>query len=451
MISPNNIRHNRMAISLLTMLSVIAYFIVYYLDTHIASCLGSLEYGGFKVKLRVIHNIVHCMILGQDGILINYMSIYKKEHNTILFNGFTRWLFVSIGLRISLLWLCCMMAIGAGYWFNQPSWMQWGIWLAFSPFILLLYFSDKYFLHLKKYYIAYLPRNILHPLLLMVFLWLLPQYLTTTSILMAYGFIYVAIATILFLFMLLQSPIPYSAYSYTPTYHKIWWRESWYYWTSIVILQTSRSLNIFLLDYLGNDARDVGYYSAILTVVLVLITFTKSLDNYLKPWISSHCHDHEVFFPILVYCNTIRCIIVSGLCSMVVLFAPWIMSNFGNDFVDYSNALQALMILYSLYTLGQPNLDLLSFSGNNQDTSKIMIAKLLSMLLLTILLVPHMGLWGCIWADGITSIMSILIATIRCQHHLGFTGWLLFIGEKKNVGLSSNPKKRSQAFRNKSK
>ena len=411
----------------LTSLSIISYFVTYYADAHIASLVGSYAFGGIKIKLRVLHNLVHVLLLGQDGVLLRYMSTYAHHEDDTLLAGFSRWIMRSVITRCIFIIVCCLCAMLWGYMYYDDVALDWGAWLLFIVPIIMICFFDRYFLYLKKYYLSFTPRALLQPILLLMILYAIPN-ISSHAILMAYGGTYALVAGALMLyFLFIRPPMHTSA----PTMHAKWWANAWFYWSSMIIIQTSRSLNLFLLDWLGNDGREVGYYSAILTITLGLYVFTKSLENYVKPWISRYYKEPKMIIPILCECNIMRYVLVITLCIIILIAAPWIMGTFGDEFIPYAHALRALMFMYSIYTLGQPNFDLLNFSGHTHISSGIMVFKLILMLLLAIILIPSMGLWGCLWADGLTSMLAVVLASLYCINHLGFHGWVLLYHEKK--------------------
>lgn len=395
---------------------------LYFLDVYIANILNPESFGNIKVKLRVLHSAVHILLLGQDGIMLIYLQRYRLI--PIQQYSFIRWLTTTLRFRMLSVWFICLCAVICGYY--TPSYygkdlITWGVWMSFAPIILLLSIIDRYFLYLKKYYASYLPRNTIQPILYFLLISTL-YHPSEHTLLMLYGF-----TVLIICIQRLMSFMPY--YSATePTqyeYQREWTHQSWHYWTSVIIIQTSRTVNLSLLDMLSINQNEVGYFSAMLTITLSLYVLTKSVENYLKPWITTYAEDPEKLLAVLKHCNRIRFTQVFLIWSITMIFANTIMLQFGPGYAHYDNALRTLITCYSLYTAGQPHLDLLNFNGYSHDTSKIMVLKFIFMVILAILLIPHYGLWGCLWADGLTSVAAIALATARCKYRLGLHCWQL--------------------------
>ena len=404
----------------LILLSVISYFLIYYIETNIAHTLGARSYGDYSFKLRILYMLSHILMLGQDGAMMVYLAKYTIDQNLQALAGFIHWLTKTILIRIVLiLMISCVMIICSYY--SSLGIYNWGQYLLFIPCIVLSAFLDRYFLYKKKYYIAYVPRNIIHPILFLGLIFL-TQNMTTGLLIILYGCsLSIICVGLLSLYLYYTEPVGQAM----PAYHKQWWLYAWHYGLSIIIVQTSRSANFFLLGLLAADQKEVGYYAAILKIVIALYIFTKPIDTYLKPWITSHHNNKKDFLEKLSYCNIIRWTEVIILWSIIVIFAEQILQYFGNDFVQYTAALRSLMTVYSIYTLGQSNIELLYFSDYANECSRIMVLKFILMIILSIILIPFIGLWGCLISDGCTSVLTVIIASMRCKHYFGFSGWYI--------------------------
>lgn len=409
-----------LTVSTLTLLSIFSYFLLYGLDVWVANLLGPILYGNVKIKIRIIHNLVHFLLLGQDGIILIYLRRYQDNKNKLV--SFIQWIHKTVLLRSLLVCCLCLCFLMAYFYTKNQFYLDWSWWLVFAPFILILALLDRFFLYLRMYHASFLPRNIIHPLMYAIFLWVF-AVVNPDAVLFGYG-----LTLMLLCVQRLYAYRKHIVAFYADTesfYDKEWVIQSWHYFTSVIILQTSRSLNLYLLDVFGYDSREVGYFAAILTIIFSLYTLTKSVEQYLKPWVTEYGVDNHQLINILKKCNRVRFVQVAVLWCLVWVFADKILLQFGSGYVQYVYALRVLMSCYSIYTLGQANFDLLNFSGNAYDTSRIMIAKLCVMLIMAMYLIPRYGLWGCVLSDGITNVLALVCATYYCKRRLNFHGWLL--------------------------
>lgn len=389
-----------------------AYVLVYVIEIKMAGLLGVLDYGQVRVALRLMHNLVHILLFGQDGITLLFMGRYQASPEQQA--GFLRWLVRSLSVRMLLLWL-----ITLGLWCFQGDFAEYehiSSWLGYVPFVMALHVVDRFFLYQKRYWMSYLPRNVFQPLMLLLILMLFPSS-DWRVVLHQYGGVCIAIS-------LWQCMMCYRFLRPSTSYvqHRMqWWRHAWQYWGSVVVIQSSRSLNLLLLAALGSVPEEVGYFSAILAVILVLQFVSKPIDHFFKPWISRE-HRSDLL-EVLTRCNRVRWSLVGGLWLGVMLGAELILSYFGPDFVPYAQALRFGMTCYTVYAMGYPALELLNFTGHTHLSAACMLVKLLLMLGMSVVLIPYLGIWGCLYADGLTNVLVVLMASWWSLRRLEINIW----------------------------
>ena len=65
---------------LITVLSIISFNIIFFIESYISSQVGVTDFGQYKFVIKAIHFISHIMILGQDYALFYYISRYLKQN-----------------------------------------------------------------------------------------------------------------------------------------------------------------------------------------------------------------------------------------------------------------------------------------------------------------------------------------------------------------------------------
>ncbi len=396
-----------------------AYFIIslisWYLSVQSTAAVsrwlgGAAVYGDFSKALRLSHFLVHLFVMGQEAIILMFLAKYhptKPNH----VSGLIRWIAKSTLLKSIV--LLALIKVGLAFYLEWPFYyISKYVYISFiaMPFIVISGIYERFFLFLQKFFISFLPRGIYHPLIFMLVLYLLPDTVEKqpTNALHVYTFAFVLISCI----SAIHGYFSGIKINNTPDYSDklIWVQSGWLYTLSTLIIKGTPSMAIFLLERYGSNEKSVGFFSAIAALNHGYHLLTKPFDSYLKPSIAKlyHQNDSETLQMKINQVNKVRWIILSILTLTLILFGPKLLALYGTEYPQYYPALAIAATLSFLQYLGQPAHEILNYTGNQAVLSRIMTLQLVSIGILGKTLIPMIGLYGAVIAQGIPCLVCVI-------------------------------------------
>tara|TARA_Y200000002_G_scaffold189472_1_gene156366 strand:- start:14793 stop:16073 length:1281 start_codon:yes stop_codon:yes gene_type:complete len=408
---------------LITVLSVISFNIIFFIESYISSQVGVADFGQYKFVIKAIHFISHIMILGQDYALFYYISRYLKQNLLNDLNGYVRWVFRSLMNRSLVLMALSYLCFHYSYIDNSLM-----IGVIMIPIICVDTILNKYLLFNKAYLFSFAPRAVIQSLsftLMILGLSFFNTPLTTINIVVCYGASFVCCCSI-YLAMISKFPIPRAKPRQTDRLQ--WINDGFHFTLSTFVITLSRSIIYFFVQYYAlwapagslilSDAT-LGFYGAITTITFAYHLGTKSMESYLKPRITRHLEMNQLdeLQMDLKHVNRFRYLIVWSITLIIVMYPEMILLRFGSIYLTIIPDLVLCTICYHIYTICQPALDYMIFGGQQRIVSRILQVKLVAICLLSYLLIPRIGLTGAVIADAIPAALSALAAALWVWRH----------------------------------
>lgn len=420
---------------ILTAFSVLAAFFTYFVDAWIGQHLGPETYGDFKVILRFFHLLGHIGLLGQDLICVMLGSRYSKDGQWGCFRGLLTWI-TRVYLKRSLIFYGTLFLLVIIYQYRSdifhgmlihmthPGFNQSFLFLlCVLPCLWASSLFEKYFVYKRYFYYAITPRMLLLPAVMWVGGTLFISSWTLNAAVTVYG--------VSFMVLMLIGLGMYGACREKVTERAVfkineWWRISLQFYATTLVITSGRSLTLFLLELLGQDEKSVGYFAATSSIIVIFHLMVKPLESFLRPYVSSLLHDDRTqFHQVLVACNRLRyalCIIYFA----VLMFAPsFILSFYGQAFKPALSPMLLMAFCFLIYTLGQPNLDVLSFGGFQKESMWCVWGQIFLSICLSVALMPAYGVWGAVIADGVSMALLVIVASILAQKKCGIHTWFV--------------------------
>ncbi len=432
MVVENRVYHKVMS---LTLLSVLAAFFTYQVDAWVGKNLGAVVYGDFKVVVRVFHLVGHIGLLGQDTMMIMQASQYNKKKEWALFRGLFVWIQRTYTWRM-LAFYGVLLAVKCVYDFNpkffyhllnsldHPGFSHSMIFiLSAVPFLVAATLFEKFFIFRRFFYLALAPKSFFLPLIYLFYAYIFSIDWNLETAVHLYGYAFITIA-------LFDAVVYWRLKLPTNKSHviksKSWWHISLQFYSTSLLVTSGRSVTLFLLEFLGVDEAAVGYFAAISAIIAIFHLIVKPVESFLRPYISQLLQDEpKDFRHILARCNVIRYGLCSVLYAIILLSPSFILSFYGKTFLPAVKPLLFAATCFYIYTLGQPNIDLLSYAGYQKDSMQCVWGQLICSVFLAVVLIPKIGIWGAVLADGLTMILLVVLAGIIAKKRLGRQAWFV--------------------------
>jgi O-antigen/teichoic acid export membrane protein len=374
-------------------------------------------FGDFSKALRLSHFLVHLFVMGQEAIILMFLAKYHPSKPNHV-SGLIRWIAKSTLLKSIALF--ALIKIGLAFYLQWPFYYiskYVYISLIAMPFVVISGIYERFFLFLQKFFISFLPRGIYHPLLFMLILYLLPDSVEKRpdNALYVYTFAFMIISCI----SAIHGYFSGIAINDTPDYsdQHIWTQSGWLYTLSTLIIKGTPSMAIFLLERYGSNEKSVGFFAAIAALNYGYHLLTKPFDSYLKPSIAKlyHQNDLATLQMKINQVNKVRWIILSILTLTLILFGPKLLARYGTEYPQYYPALAVAAILSFLQYLGQPAHEILNYTGNQAVLSRIMTLQLVSIGILGKTLIPMIGLYGAVIAQGLPCLVCVIYSAYQLR------------------------------------
>jgi len=161
------------------------------------------------------------------------------------------------------------------------------------------------------------------------------------------------------------------------------------------------SLDLMLLELLGPSEAEVGYYSAVLTIIGMVWLLPDAPLRPIKPKIntlSGSAADRQVLQRMIRQAVLFNLVTVTTVTTVIVVFGDTLLSHFGPDYIQAYDALLIGVAAAAVASITRAGPVLLLFSDNEQTQLKITVFELSVMLCVGAVLAPSLGMVGVAWA-----------------------------------------------------
>lgn len=425
-------------------ISLIAWCLTNEATAHASRWLNNqIAFGEFSISLRITHNLAHLFVMGQEATLLMYLSKYHA--NPEKKSGLIYWIAQSTLVKtvILIITVSCTLAIASFYpeeynsfyitlpilntSLNMPSQQLLTIFFA-MPFIVISGIFERFFLFLKRFFSAFLPRGVYQPILFSTLLYCLPQNMTPNVI----------SALIIYCVSFIMSSIIYALFSYYSGFSisakkdlsdkKTWHASGLLYTLSTLIIKGTPSLSLFFLKQLGPVENVVGFYAAIATLNYGFHLLTKPFDSYLKPSIATLYHQGQIqeLQDKINQINKLRWLIILTLTLTLAIAGHYLLGRYGEDFPLYYSGLVIASVLSCCQYLGQLAHETLNYTNNQSTLSKIMLFQLILIALCAKILIPKFGLIGAIISQGLPCALCTFLSAYMLRKKTGLKVYFAF-------------------------
>ena len=181
---------------------------------------------------------------------------------------------------------------------------------------------------------------------------------------------------------------------------------------SVLMMITSRRLNIFLLNFLRTDG-DVGLFSSVFVIISAVVIFIPNTFSFAAFPVYSHLASTSRDSLIKSYEMSFKLLVVLSIpitVSFFLLANKFILLIFGNDFTRALGTMQIMSLSLMFRFLNLLFRSILT-SINKQTYELIGVS--ISLLLSAVLGYLFISLWGC-WGAGLTLfVVEVFIFTVK--------------------------------------
>ncbi|MCH9613360.1 MAG: hypothetical protein SP1CHLAM54_03590 [Chlamydiia bacterium] len=412
---------------------ILSYLANYTLNVYLARLLPPPIYGDIAVVLLILALLVPLAVFGTEISLVRYLPKYLANEDYGHAAGFIRWTFKMIGIMtLIILATGGLLIYGTAYMQQLNESKLHDVHLVYLSFWLIpLYALNILFSNIllvfNRHYIATMSKGFtLFGLMIgAIFLFLRFKGYTSESgmeliIVSCVGL--ACILSILFQSLFIYKVFPKEVIHAKPHYHKKeWFRSSFFVMGTTLVFSGMSAVQIILLEILGTYEADVGFFASLIVISSMILMLGGAVNMLLNPRISSLVTHHSSSH-LQKMLNVLNCgKMIPGIILFVLIYfyGDFLLWIFGKDFTNSHSALCTLAAFY-LFGLAFNSVPaLLNFSHHQKTGFVISAAQLLYLILMNIILVPHFGLNGAIFALGSSIVLSSLAGAFFVKRYLG--------------------------------
>jgi O-antigen/teichoic acid export membrane protein len=191
------------------------------------------------------------------------------------------------------------------------------------------------------------------------------------------------------------------------------------------LIQTGMGqVGLFMIELILLDETQVGYYGAATTTVFVILLASTAAAGVLTPLIAGALSEGPEAIRDL-HTRGFRILLTIAVPAAValLLFAPAVLSLFGQGFVAASRTLMILAVGYLVSVVLGLSSTWLQFAGKARQVTWVMVGALVLNIVLCVPLIARFGIDGAALSSAVALIWSALLLAVMMRRHVGVSPW----------------------------
>lgn len=401
---------------------IIGALITFSLQVYIARLLGPKQFGTYSYVFSWILILSLFSSFGFEHLQVRYTASYKAKEqiNKLLSLIRAGHLFVfSLGIFVAFLTTIIVYIIGEDVSKSVSATFLWGALII--PILAIINSNNGILRGLKKQLYVSVLFEVLRPLLLLISVFILVQYISEISAKMIMG---LTLCSLLLIYILSMYWVITNRNNIATNQQNTTQRTikkevlSSLKWSKIAVpfilfagvVQIEKNIDILMLGSLGN-MESSGIYAVATKITTIMLLLTITLNTVAAPIFS------ELYsLGKLIELRRLVSIVakISSTVSFVILLVIYfygeeIISIFGSEFREGVTVLKILVVAQFIKTLAGPVLMISIMTGHQKMALKVIATGALIHVILNAILIPH---WGIIGAAASASISIIFWCTL---------------------------------------
>jgi O-antigen/teichoic acid export membrane protein len=376
----------------------------------LARILGATGYGIYAYAVTWLGFLTIPTTLGLDQVLLRFVAAYKETQGWATLKGLLRF---SLLLGLVAAGVTTLFSISIVALFSKADWdfrTTMCITLALLPIVVLAQLRMSTLRGLDYPIVAQVPENIVYPGLLFMFVFvaslLMKSSLTVTQIAIANAGAWIGAFLTGTFFLVRRMPNPVNACK--PIYERGQWIAMV---PALIFIGGAYHLlsrgDVLVLGAIGSS-RDVGIY-AVISRGAELMLFIYDAITLAGASLFSSIYvtgDHEELQRFTTLATKTIFWISLPMYFVLIWIAPWFLSIFGAEFVEGTVLMRFLLTTFFISGLTGFVHVMLYMAGHQLDVAVIMGIGAVINIVLSLTLIPYLGMTGAAVASG-TSIIFL--------------------------------------------
>lgn len=421
-------RRDDVFLGLYFLLSLFSWRLTVFAAAVASQHLGTELFGVFSVSIRAAHNFAHIFVMGQEAIILMFLSTYKTQPDKQ--SGLIAWIIHTMIIKSCILFF----VVAAAYLFHSSflfSWFSLNMWMGLLaiPFIVASGIYERFFLFMKQFFVSFIPRGIYQPIIFIALLNLsivLKTPINATSVIILYAASYLLCACTSAIYGYFSGF--YLSKTKDQSEKTKWHASGLFYTFSTLIIKATPAIPLFFLKYFDISATATGYYSAIINLTYGYHLLTKPFDSYLKPSVAILFAEKKIeeLQNEIHKINKIRWFIIISFSIILIFYGERLLADFGAETASAYIPLTILSLFFMAQYLGQPAHEILNYTGYQKNLSTIMAWQGFSIAILSAYLIPKYGILGAAISQGAPSALATMYSAHILKRKTSLKLYFLF-------------------------
>ncbi|WP_299491405.1 polysaccharide biosynthesis C-terminal domain-containing protein [uncultured Shewanella sp.] len=409
--------------------SIIGFFLTLFYNIVLSRMMSPKSYGNFKTAETFIGLAQMTVLLGGNFATFSVFPKLIQNNRDVMVWEYLRF-YMLIGVIVSF----CVGGVILFIEYEQTDGLKHyhPILLAVFaiPFAAALRLLRDTALIKKRLIVAYIPKQCIYPLLILLALsifYSLNIELTSNVAMVIVVLSYVLLTVIVFSIMNLKESEPKIQQDRKHVFHRHWLNYAFPMMFVFVLNMLMSQMCIYVLEIFGRDGQ-IGYFAACFTIVQIFIVVQSSVAGIIQPHMSTAHESGLAQMSKLNGQGVRQLFFISFLLSgMILLFGKPLLTLFGKGYSDYYLSLVIMVLAYFLQSVFFLQQAWLRHSGFAKPALYGALSAVIINVLLLILSIPIYGVLGVALSVLVSFIFMLLINTVLMKKYLGFYGWALHL------------------------
>lgn len=407
--------------SAILLITTVGFFLNYSLNVYLARTFSPEVYGDFFITMRILIIVLPLSLLGTSSASNRFLSQYHTK-DLPRFLGFYRWTLTIFKISTLSVWIIAVLMLISVIVltdykitvFEDYHLATFAFWIV--PLIALSTLQSAFLQSIQSYKKSII-LSLLYPVVMITGLFLLHYLIPTLNyfhllVLVGLSYMVIILAQRLYITKNIKKIVTEAKPDFSPK--KQWLRISLGMMLNSFIGLCLANVYLLMLELVGHNENEIGYFSAIFTISGILMIIGASVNYIINPLISPLLDQKKMseLFKLLLKAFYIELILGSIVLTILILFGRQLLGHFGSVYVAFYPEMLIVSCVMFIYILIGVAGSLLLYSDRQAILNWIFAGELVFAITLCLLLIPKYELMGAILSMTISLTLSCITTAL---------------------------------------
>lgn len=421
-------------VSILVLISLLAYYLQYLLNIVLSKHLTTDIYGDYGVAMNTLTLLSCVLLFGSNQSAKRFIPMYKAQKDPKKLTNFVFWnlkiiIIALLVFSVFILFTALILHYLRIIHILKHHLLLYALFI--SPIVAISTLALDYLLSINLVITSNVLSRVLRNLLFILFFSLATyiveaHFFTSPLIIIIWVTVFfllscISIFTIFFTCPEILINIGRIFQEKSPDDKKVWTKTSLNLFMAAVMYNIGSYLPLYMVEIVCPNEQYVGFYTAILSICTILWLLPSCTSNYVVPYISKifESKKNQNFLQTRInVVNLFNFLLVLSINLIVIVYGKKILGTFGPTYQEAYIPLVISTIGFSIDTIFYLQESSLTYSGYEKLVIIVLSVKFIVMIIPGFWLVYYFGIVGISIATMTSSIVRAIIYQIYCAKNI---------------------------------